>query len=43
MANFTAEKKHVYSLVQKNILVYIANFALRDNCEGGEFFYNSSV
>ncbi len=43
MPNFTAEKKHVYSLVQKIILIYIANFALHDNCEGGEFFYNSSV
>ncbi len=40
--NFTAEKKHVYSLVQKIILIYIANFALYDNCDGGEF-YNSSV
>ncbi len=37
MPNFTAEKK-VYSLVQKNILVYIANFALHDNCERGDFF-----
>ncbi len=43
MPNFTAEKKHVYSLVQKNILIYIANFALHDNCDRGEFFYNSSV
>ncbi len=45
MPNFTAEK-NVYSLVQKIILVYIANFALHDNCEGGDFFYffyNSSV
>ncbi len=39
MPNFTAEKKHVYSLVQKVILVYIANFDLRYNCE----FYNSSI
>ncbi len=31
MPNFTAEKKHVYSLVQKVILVYIAK-----NCE---FFF----
>ncbi len=34
MPNFIAEKKHVYSLVQKKILIYIANFALHDNCEG---------
>ncbi len=40
MPNFTAEKKHVYNLVQKMILVYIANFALPDNCEGGEFIFN---
>ncbi len=33
MPNLTAEKKYVYSLVQKVFLVYIANFALRDNCE----------
>ncbi len=38
MPNFTAEKKHVYCLVQKIILIFIANFALYDNCEGGEFF-----
>ncbi len=38
MPNFTAEKKYVYSLVQKVILAYIANFALHDNCEGGDFF-----
>ncbi len=43
MPNFTAEKKYVYSLVQKVVEVYIANFALCDNCEGGEFFYNSSA
>ncbi len=36
------KKKNVYGL-QKIILIYIANFALHDNCEGGEFFYNSSV
>ncbi len=42
MANFTAEF-FFYSLVQKVVLVYVANFALLDNCEGGEFFYNSSV
>ncbi len=39
MPNFTAEKKHVYSLVQKIILSCIANFALHDNSEGGAFFY----
>ncbi len=33
------KKKHVYSLVQKMILVYIANFTLLDNCEGGAFFF----
>ncbi len=33
--NSTAEKK--------KILVYIANFALRDNCERVNFVYNSSV
>ncbi len=38
MPNFTAEKKHVYSLVQKIILIYMANFALHDNCEGGWIF-----
>ncbi len=32
MPNFTAEKKYVYRLVQKVILVYIANVALYDNC-----------
>ncbi len=32
------QKKYVYSLVQKVVLVYIANFALHDNCEGGDFF-----
>ncbi len=43
MPNFTAEK-NVYSLVQKMILGYIANFALHDNCESGViYFYNSSV
>ncbi len=35
MPNFTAEKKYVYGMVQKVVLVYIANF---DNCEGGDFF-----
>ncbi len=39
MANFTAEKKNVYSLVQKIMLIYIANFALHYNCEGGEFLF----
>ncbi len=34
MPNFTVEK----SLVQKVVLVYIANFVLHYNCEGGEFF-----
>ncbi len=43
MPNFTAAKNSVYSLVQKVFLLYIANFALYDNCEGGEFFYNSPV
>ncbi len=33
MFNFTAEKKNVYSLVQKVDFVYIANFALHDNCD----------
>ncbi len=37
------QKKHVYSLVQKVVLVYIANFVLHDNCEESELFYNSSV
>ncbi len=32
------KKKHVYSLVQKMILIYITNFALHDNCEEGDFF-----
>ncbi len=39
MPNFTAEK-YVYSLVQKVDFVYIANFALHDNCERGAIFYN---
>ncbi len=45
MPKFTARKKniYIYNLVQKVVLVYIANFALHDNCEGGEFFYNLSV
>ncbi len=43
MPNFTAEKKYVYGLVQKVVLLYIANFALHYNCEGGDFFYYSSV
>ncbi len=33
---FTADKS-VYSLVQKVVLVYIDNFALHYNCEGGGF------
>ncbi len=37
MPNFTAEK-NVYSLVQKVVLVYIANIVLYDNCEGVKFF-----
>ncbi len=37
------QKKYVYSLVPKVVLVHVANFALRDNCEGSDFFYNSSV
>ncbi len=32
------QKKHVYSLVQKVVLVYIANFVLHDNCEGVNCF-----
>ncbi len=46
MPNFTAEKSD-YSLVQKGFSVYIANFALRDNCEEGEestsqhYFYSN--
>ncbi len=42
MPNFTAEKKNIYSLVQKMILIYIANFALHDNCEGVNFFITHS-
>ncbi len=38
MPNFTAEKKYVYRLVQKVVLVYIANFSLHDNCERSELF-----
>ncbi len=33
----TGVDHNVYSLVQKVILAYIANFALRDNCEGVHF------
>ncbi len=36
--NFTAEQIYVYNLVQKVVLVYIDNFAVHDNCKGGEFF-----
>jgi len=39
--NFTTEKKHVYSLEQKVVLVFIAYFALHDNCEGAELFFES--
>lgn len=35
------QKKHIYSLIQKIILVYIANFALCDNCKGSEFFFRT--
>ncbi len=35
------QKKNVYRLVQKGILVYIANFDLRYNCEF--FFYNYTL
>ncbi len=31
------KRKHVYSLVQNIILIYIANFALYDNCDGVNF------
>ncbi len=34
-----SSKKYVYNLVQKVVLVYIANFALRDNCGGGGIFF----
>ncbi len=37
MPNFKAEK-NVYSLAQNVVVVYIAHFALRDNCEGTQFF-----
>ncbi len=38
------QKKHVYSPVQKIILVYVANLAYHDKCEGGDFYlYKSSV
>ncbi len=33
------QKKHVYSPVQKIILVYVANLAYHDNCEGVIFIY----
>ncbi len=39
MAQIYSRKKYVYSLVQKNILIYIANFALHDNLWGGSFFF----
>jgi len=43
MSNFTAEKNMFTAWWQIVVLVYIANFALHDDCEGGEFFDNSSV
>ncbi len=39
MPNFKAEKNMFTASFKKCILVYIANFALHDNCEGGEFFF----
>jgi len=39
MSNFTAEKKNIFTAWWPIVfLVYIANFALHDDCEGGEFF-----
>ncbi len=32
------QKTNVYSLVQKVVLVYIANFAFHENCEEGDFY-----
>jgi len=38
MPNFTAGKKCLQPGAEKLLLVYIANSALHDNCEGGNFF-----
>ncbi len=43
MPNFTAETNMFTAWCKKMILINIANFALHDNCEGGEFFYNLYV
>ncbi len=37
MPNFTAEKIMFTAWLKKIDLVYIANFALYDNCEWGDF------
>jgi len=34
-----SRKKCVYSLVQKVILVFKANFTVHDNCEGNDFLF----
>ena len=42
MSNLTAEI-HVYSQLQRTVLVSIAKLTLHDNCTGGELLYNSPV